>query len=98
MVLLLFMPFKMGILRYCGSTEFAKGQWAGVELQEPVGKNDGSVGGKTYFKCRPKHGMIISRRDFLLYRQISFMLKCGVFKLMCLETTTYLSLIIVTFD
>ena len=49
--------FQMGILRYCGSTDFAKGQWAGVELQGPVGKNDGSVSGKTYFRCKPNHGM-----------------------------------------
>ncbi|XP_046861896.1 CAP-Gly domain-containing linker protein 4-like [Xenia sp. Carnegie-2017] len=48
---------KMGILRYCGSTDFAKGQWAGVELNDPVGKNDGSVGGKNYFHCKPKHGL-----------------------------------------
>ncbi|XP_028407619.1 CAP-Gly domain-containing linker protein 3-like [Dendronephthya gigantea] len=48
---------KVGILRYCGSTDFAEGQWAGVELQENVGKNDGSVGGKTYFNCKPKHGI-----------------------------------------
>ena len=50
----------MGILRYCGCTDFAKGQWAGVELHEPLGKNDGSVGGKTYFQCKPKHGTNIS--------------------------------------
>ena len=37
---------KQGILRYLGPTEFANGVWAGVELHEPVGKNDGSVAGK----------------------------------------------------
>ncbi len=56
-ILDLSMLFQIGILRYCGNTDFAKGQWAGVELHEPVGKNDGSVGGKTYFQCKPKHGM-----------------------------------------
>ena len=37
---------KEGILRYLGPTEFSKGIWAGVELEEPLGKNDGAVSGK----------------------------------------------------
>lgn len=36
---------RVGTLRYLGSTEFAQGEWAGVELTEPIGKNDGSVSG-----------------------------------------------------
>jgi len=37
---------KIGTLRYLGTTEFAPGEWAGIELEEDQGKNDGSVGGK----------------------------------------------------
>ena len=37
---------KEGFLRYLGPTEFAKGIWAGVELEEAMGKNDGAVSGK----------------------------------------------------
>ncbi|XP_051725271.1 CAP-Gly domain-containing linker protein 4 isoform X3 [Ctenopharyngodon idella] len=48
---------KVGTLRFCGSTEFAGGLWAGVELQQPVGKNDGSVAGVQYFTCPIKHGI-----------------------------------------
>ncbi|XP_031557879.1 CAP-Gly domain-containing linker protein 3-like isoform X2 [Actinia tenebrosa] len=48
---------KEGVLRFCGVTEFAAGEWAGIELDEPVGKNDGSVGGVAYFHCRPNHGI-----------------------------------------
>uniref|UniRef100_W5L2K7 Si:dkeyp-47f9.4 n=1 Tax=Astyanax mexicanus TaxID=7994 RepID=W5L2K7_ASTMX len=48
---------KVGTLRFCGSTEFAGGLWAGVELQQPEGKNDGSVAGVQYFTCPVKHGI-----------------------------------------
>ncbi|KAM6459917.1 CAP-Gly domain-containing linker protein 4 isoform 4-T7 [Liasis olivaceus] len=48
---------KVGTLRFCGMTEFASGQWAGIELDEPDGKNNGTVGKVQYFKCAPKHGI-----------------------------------------
>ncbi|RXM28759.1 CAP-Gly domain-containing linker protein 3 [Acipenser ruthenus] len=48
---------KIGTLRFCGTTEFASGQWAGIELDEPEGKNNGGVGGVQYFSCPPKYGI-----------------------------------------
>lgn len=48
---------KLGTLSFLGETDFATGQWAGIELDEPVGKNDGSVAGKRYFHCRMKYGL-----------------------------------------
>ncbi|XP_075969792.1 cytoplasmic linker protein 190 isoform X3 [Anticarsia gemmatalis] len=48
---------KAGTLRYVGVTDFATGIWAGVELDDPLGKNDGSVDGKRYFDCSPRFGL-----------------------------------------
>ncbi|XP_070527441.1 CAP-Gly domain-containing linker protein 1 isoform X3 [Cardiocondyla obscurior] len=48
---------KIGLLKYKGPTDFAAGEWCGVELDEPIGKNDGSVNDKRYFECTPKHGL-----------------------------------------
>ncbi|CAD5112228.1 DgyrCDS1458 [Dimorphilus gyrociliatus] len=48
---------KSGTLRFCGTTQFAQGIWAGIELDEPVGKNDGSIGGVTYFHCSKEYGI-----------------------------------------
>ncbi|XP_028400566.1 CAP-Gly domain-containing linker protein 1-like isoform X2 [Dendronephthya gigantea] len=48
---------KVGVLRYLGPTEFAKGEWAGIELEEALGKNDGAVAGTRYFTCEMKYGL-----------------------------------------
>lgn len=48
---------KTGRLLFFGETKFAPGLWCGVELTEPVGKNDGTVCGIRYFTCEPKHGI-----------------------------------------
>ncbi|KAK7905239.1 hypothetical protein WMY93_017846 [Mugilogobius chulae] len=48
---------KVGTLRFCGSTDFSSGLWAGVELDKPEGKNDGSVAGVQYFNCRFRYGI-----------------------------------------
>ena len=48
---------KPGVIAFLGATQFAKGDWAGVVLDAPVGKNDGSVQGVRYFRCEPNHGV-----------------------------------------
>ena len=40
---------KLGYIRYIGKPSFAKGVWIGVELDEPLGKNDGRLVVNKYF-------------------------------------------------
>jgi len=48
---------KRGTVRYVGKIpEIAPGWWVGVEYNEPVGKNDGSVKGTRYFTCAAETG------------------------------------------
>lgn len=46
-----------GTLRFKGETNFAKGFWAGVELDKPEGNNNGTYDGIVYFVCKDKHGI-----------------------------------------
>ncbi|NXP80833.1 CE350 protein, partial [Ramphastos sulfuratus] len=46
-----------GTLRFKGLTKFAKGLWAGVELDKPEGNNNGTYDGIKYFDCKEKHGI-----------------------------------------
>ncbi|XP_034125409.1 restin homolog isoform X15 [Drosophila guanche] len=48
---------RSGQIAYIGETHFAPGDWAGIVLDEPNGKNDGCVSGKRYFQCEPKRGI-----------------------------------------
>ncbi|NXN80720.1 CE350 protein, partial [Bombycilla garrulus] len=46
-----------GTLRFKGLTKFAKGFWAGVELDKPEGNNNGTYDDIKYFECREKYGI-----------------------------------------
>ncbi|KAJ3213398.1 hypothetical protein HDU67_002930 [Dinochytrium kinnereticum] len=50
---------RTGVLRYFGETRFAPGVWAGLELDEAVGKHDGSVQGIRYFSCEGSRGIFV---------------------------------------
>lgn len=61
---------EMAFLRYLGTADFAPGLWLGLELQSSKGKNDGSVGGRRYFSCRPSYGVMV-RPSRVTYRGIN---------------------------
>ncbi|XP_013793593.2 CAP-Gly domain-containing linker protein 2-like, partial [Limulus polyphemus] len=50
---------RPGYIQYIGETQFSHGDWAGVVLDDPVGKHDGYVGGIRYFQCEPKRGIFV---------------------------------------
>ncbi len=48
---------KPGTVGFIGDTQFSRGVWAGIILDEPEGKNSGQVAGVQYFECAPLHGL-----------------------------------------
>jgi dynactin 1 len=50
---------RTATIRFIGQTEFAAGEWIGVELEDYGGKNDGSVKGERYFECEMGRGMFV---------------------------------------
>jgi len=59
------MPGKRrGAVGYLGEVEgLAPGYWVGVKLDEPVGRNDGTRGGKTYFECAAGFGSFVRPKN-----------------------------------
>ena len=48
---------RRGEVMYVGRvSELPSGVWIGVRYDAPVGKNDGSVKGVSYFECLDKYG------------------------------------------
>ena len=57
--------YRIGTLQFIGTTEFAKGTWCGIELNEASGKNDGAVAGTRYiihFSIRNKINKMFHQR------------------------------------
>ena len=52
---------RCGVVRFIGETDFAQGEWFGIELDTPDGKNNGELNGRTYFESLPNHGIFVKR-------------------------------------
>ncbi|XP_066498896.1 kinesin-like protein KIF13A isoform X2 [Hoplias malabaricus] len=50
---------RSGTVHYVGGVEFAQGIWVGVELDRAVGKHNGTVEGRVYFRCATGHGVFV---------------------------------------
>ncbi|KAK6327083.1 hypothetical protein J4Q44_G00027280 [Coregonus suidteri] len=50
---------RSGTVHYVGGVEFAKGIWVGVQLDLAVGKHNGTVQGRVYFRCPPGYGVFV---------------------------------------
>jgi len=61
---------KPGIIVYIGEVHFGSGEWAGIVLDSPTGKNNGTVNGRQYFQCEPKRG-VFSRLNKLTRSPVS---------------------------
>lgn len=61
---------RIGTVAFIGETKFANGEWIGVILSAPIGKNDGSVSGISYFKCKPMHGIFSKRHNVRLVKGV----------------------------
>jgi len=51
---------QFGTIAFIGATSFSTGEWVGIALEHPTGKNDGTVQGVHYFDCKgEKYGSFV---------------------------------------
>ena len=55
---------RRGTVRFVGEhANMTPGHWVGVELDEPLGKSDGTAKGLTIFECKPDFGAFVRGRN-----------------------------------
>ncbi|XP_014207258.1 dynactin subunit 1-like isoform X2 [Copidosoma floridanum] len=59
-----------GAIAYIGHPAFAAGKWIGVILDEPKGRNNGTIKGQFYFKCAENHGMFVRQSQLILIDEV----------------------------
>ncbi|GAB6024917.1 Dynactin subunit 1 [Chamberlinius hualienensis] len=55
-----------GVVAFVGTTTFSTGKWVGIVLEEPRGKNNGTIEGKTYFQCADNHGLFVRQSQLTI--------------------------------
>ncbi|XP_045457196.1 dynactin subunit 1 [Melitaea cinxia] len=55
-----------GSIAYVGYPTFATGKWIGIILDEPKGKNNGTVRGHSYFRCDENYGVFVRQTQIQL--------------------------------
>ena len=62
-------PTRRGSIAFVGAIDELPGlkgaPWVGVVLDEPTGKNDGSIKGQRYFQCERNRGVVV-RASFVV--------------------------------
>ena len=66
---------RRGEVKYLGYTDFKPNVWVGVQYDEPYGKHNGTVQGKSYFSCEQGYGAFVRPKH----------IECGKFKELDLE-------------
>lgn len=51
---------SIGTLRFCGNHASKPGMRCGVELDDKIGRNDGTVAGHKYFECEDMKGVLVA--------------------------------------
>ena len=63
-----------GTVKFVGMTDFAKGVWVGVALDAALGKHDGTIHGKEYFRCEQGCGVFL--REDALSVEVAHCVRC----------------------
>ena len=67
---LIFSHYLINLCFFLGPTHFESGEWCGVELDLPEGKNNGQISGTDYFHCLPNHGLFVPSHCVELLKDI----------------------------
>lgn len=62
---------SIGVLRFLGNHVTLNVLRCGVEFDEPIGRNNGTVKGHKYFECEDMHGVLVATYKVSLVNEIS---------------------------